>query len=208
MFGVLQGAAMAGRPRCARAPASGGGSEEGGTRGDEGRKESRPERGVLRRRSHGPRRRKLAGGDGHGGEAALRSGVASGGSSERDTRTERKEEKMERCPGARTSPASKSLLGGTRKLAGGDGHGGEAALRSGVASGGSSERDTRTERKEEKMERCPGARTSPASKSLLGGTRRRARGTTLLSWCVRSCRVGKVFLRRTGTVPLLPRRWD
>ncbi|XBH54791.1 hypothetical protein VPH35_077020 [Triticum aestivum] len=151
MFGVLQGAAMAGRPRCARAPASGGGSEEGGTRGDEGRKESRPERGVLRRRSHGPRRRKLAGGDGHGGEAALRSGVASGGSSERDTRTERKEEKMERCPGARTSPASKSLL---------------------------------------------------------GGTRRRARGTTLLSWCVRSCRVGKVFLRRTGTVPLLPRRWD
>uniref|UniRef100_A0A8R7TBA5 Uncharacterized protein n=1 Tax=Triticum urartu TaxID=4572 RepID=A0A8R7TBA5_TRIUA len=38
--------------------------------------ESRPGRGVRRRRSHGPRRCKLAGGGGHGGEAALSSGAA------------------------------------------------------------------------------------------------------------------------------------
>ena len=41
-------------------------------------------------------------------------------------------------------------------------------------------REVRAETKDEKME-APGARTSPASKPLLSGTRRRTRGAALLS---------------------------
>ncbi|XBI79316.1 hypothetical protein VPH35_088823 [Triticum aestivum] len=67
----------ASRQHCARAPHQAAAArQEAHTEMKEEKMESRPGRGVRRRRSHRPQCCNLAGGGGHGGEAALSSGAA------------------------------------------------------------------------------------------------------------------------------------